>query len=66
MTILCEDCKKLYDIVDGWNDPKKRQPKLRCPKSKTHNWREWTSPDKCPTCGAEMQIDPNGIEALWD
>jgi Zn finger protein HypA/HybF involved in hydrogenase expression len=66
ITILCEDCKDLYDIIDGRHDPKKRQPKLRCPKSKNHKWREWNHPDKCPKCGTVLDIESGGPMELWD
>jgi len=66
ITILCEECAGLYDIVAAWHDPKKRQPKLRCPKSKNHKWRDWIDPDKCPKYGTVLEIEPGGPLVLWD
>ena len=69
-TILCGDCKRLYDVVtsedpastafdDGW-----KPSAYSCPKSTRHAVELWFHPGPCPKCGTQMT---KGREAmLWD
>lgn len=76
-TIVCEDCKELYDIttcdvasfmsptgknMDG-SDPKEYP--FECPESGTHKIKEWKCGDPCPKCGGGEMVD-GGVTILWD
>lgn len=60
MTIICEECKELYDIViseepwlvikPGFKLDKK---KIRCPVSEKHSCRIWKYENSCPQCGVK-------------
>jgi hypothetical protein len=62
-TILCETCKKLYDVTSALAPLFEPIP-LRCPKSKKHVIRVWQDPGPCPGCGIEMRN--LGPTAIWD
>ena len=67
LTILCEDCKELYEIEDhGSFTIKKRttykQP--RCPESFSHRSRVWSYPGVCPRCG--KSIRKGELVVSWD
>ncbi|MFA7007056.1 MAG: hypothetical protein WC429_23655, partial [Verrucomicrobiia bacterium] len=51
-TIVCLDCKKLFDIVTGnpLQIPGEKPPKRRCPKKASHRIKEWKNGDPCPIC----------------
>lgn len=64
-TILCEDCKKLYDVTiskQPWDTESFHEP--LCPKVKSHRIRLWNYPDVCPKCGGEMKLGMN--TTYWD
>jgi hypothetical protein len=57
MTILCEDCKELYEIEpeNAFTEKMKRSYRmLRCPEAYTHKILEWSYPGPCPKCGKPM------------
>jgi Zn finger protein HypA/HybF involved in hydrogenase expression len=70
VTIVCEDCRKLYDIQIGnsdWTDEQieaQRTFKFRCPRRATHRIKEWTDGGPCPQCGVPMEN--KGGTVLWD
>lgn len=51
-TILCQDCKKLYDVLissKAWDANSYEEP--FCPKNRYHNIRRWKHPEFCQKCG---------------
>ena len=66
-TILCQDCKRLYDVVtekhSRWDD-RSDQVEPRCPRRKDHKFRKWVFPDVCPKCGGEMEQSKSMV--FWD
>ena len=67
-TILCTDCKELYDVLVPGLKPEDIGPELDlgqvyCPKARGHSVRLWEYPDVCPKCGGEM-IN-GGLVTLW-
>jgi hypothetical protein len=67
MTILCEDCKQLYEIEPENSYTVKVKTSyrmLRCPKAYTHKIRVWTFPGVCPQCGKPMTKGEHVIR--WD
>ncbi len=68
-TVLCRDCKELFDVVtteQPWlaMEPTWTPKNLRCPKSETHTVALWEDPGPCPRCGAEMVR--REMTVLWD
>lgn len=67
-TIVCLDCRALYDIVTSdspWKPSlSKREFRLECPKDAEHRCRKWEQGHKCPRCNGDMQS--SGMVALWD
>jgi hypothetical protein len=65
-TVVCFDCKKLYDVVtrDLQKPLNEGGRPLRCPKSKKHRVAIWKDGDGCPKCGAVLRND--GETMLWD
>ena len=63
-TILCKDCKKLYDVVTKYHG--EEEMKLICPEVSNHNVSKWKFPDICPVCGQMMQEDMFFPGAKWD
>ncbi len=68
-TILCADCKELYDVVtteEPWlaMRPGWKNPEVRCEKSDEHTVREWKAEGPCPRCGTQLVRGENF--ALWD
>jgi len=64
-TILCKECKKLYDVMIGsapLNENSYSTP--ICPEKRGHTVRRWTYPDVCPKCGA--MIKKGELVLLWD
>jgi len=69
-TILCIDCRELYDVVSAEGRSVKGamdfvEVPVVCPKFKEHRWRLWIFPDACPKCGGLMK-QTVGIVMLWD
>ena len=66
-TILCADCKELYDVPVS-NDAIKRNPArevpIRCPKSQSHRSCLWRRPGPCARCGAIMTRGAETV--IWD
>ena len=80
-TILCFDCRKLFDVETHTLEAFGKQlaagiPEeleypfgpvpVHCPKSKKHKWRPWNFPDVCPKCGQPMEIAAEGKVIMWD
>ena len=66
MTILCEDCRELYEIEPGNAFTVKRPSHrmLRCPESFMHRIRAWTFPGPCPKCGQPIKKGAHVVS--WD
>ena len=66
VTIVCADCRDLYDVQDGWSlpFPGRKTPKVRCPESASHKFIPWTSGDPCPRCAGEMR--EGDLQICWD
>jgi hypothetical protein len=65
-TIVCENCKRLYDVLTADSSKSLAPVPVRCPKAKKHAVRQWTHPRPCPRCGTTMKLDKNGVQVLWD
>jgi len=65
-TILCETCKKLYDVIVSDYRSGRSEIAPRCPRAKRHVWRLWKQPGPCPRCNALMTVDEAGECVLWD
>jgi len=63
-TILCNDCKELYDVITKYHGEKKQ--KLLCPEINDHNVRKWKFFDICSVCGEMMKEDMFFPRAMWD
>jgi hypothetical protein len=65
-TIVCTDCRCLYDIVTAETEDQKppKQHELRCPEFPTHKVIRWKNGDPCPKCGTQMVKGKMGC--LWD
>lgn len=67
-TIVCEACRKLYDVVTlenpGSPPEERRSVKIACPESGGHKVKRWRSPRLCPKCGAKMRRGEQSI--CWD
>ena len=71
-TIVCHDCKELYDAVANEKAPNipddimtyEGLTGIRCPKSIKHRFTTWTEPWYCPKC--DTPIEPEGSGELWD
>jgi len=69
-TILCNDCRKLYDIQIGYTEWSQTEPserktfKMRCPRRAKHQIREWVDGGPCPQCGTPMEN--KGASLIWD
>jgi len=66
VTIVCDDCQKLFDILVSWHGEaaKRKPPKRRCPCSAKHTIRDWKAGDPCPRCGSTLVN--KGVTMLWD
>src|SRR5437764_8579092 len=67
-TILCLDCRDLYDVVASTGYPT-NAPKgipLKCPNSPAHAIKVWEHPGPCPNCGQTMTHNENGTVTMWD
>lgn len=65
-TILCVDCKEIYDVVTH-NLKEGRDKKVRCPKKASHEIRLWTAPGQCPRCDVPgMAQAADGEVTMWD
>jgi hypothetical protein len=65
-TIVCHDCKQLFDVQTGWSFPPEPRPapKVRCPNSAQHTFTKWKAGDGCPRCGTTMENKDWTV--LWD
>lgn len=68
-TVVCEQCKKLYDVITSRRDSFSERGGVeevepRCPRRKRHSIREWEHPGPCPKCGEDMHQGEMAI--LWD
>jgi hypothetical protein len=65
-TIVCEDCRRLYDVIttemEDRQNPKERA--LRCPVSAKHTIKRWKTGDPCTKCGKPLMR--GGRVCLWD
>lgn len=65
-TILCVDCREIYDVVTH-NHKTGRDKKVRCPRKASHDIRLWVAPGPCPRCGVPgMGHAADGEVILWD
>lgn len=66
MTILCEDCKQLYEIEpeSAYTIKKSSHRMLRCPQHFAHRIKVWTFPGPCPKCGQPIKKGDHVIS--WD
>ena len=70
ITVVCEDCEELYDVVTaempergtGTRNFVPMEP--RCPVSGEHAIEAWQHPGACPRCGSELV--EGGSRVLWD
>ena len=65
-TIICEDCRKLFDITTDLLDSstEDKQPEFRCPKQASHRVHKWSANGPCPRCGTRME--KGKLTILWD
>ena len=65
-TILCEDCRELYEIEpeSAYTVKKASHRMLRCPVKFTHRIRVWSHPGPCPRCGRPMKKGEHVVR--WD
>jgi hypothetical protein len=68
-TILCKNCKKLYDVVtskESWKacEDDWLPPAYQCPKSKRHEVELWFHPGACPKCSLTLVREDEIL--LWD
>ena len=78
-TIVCVDCRALYDVVWREDPGRGRTPtecSLVCPgvdpddeeteatPNPDHRVRKWEAPGPCPRCGTTMEVGGEG--PLWD
>jgi hypothetical protein len=66
-TVVCVDCRALYDVFMGTSDSGDhpfKQPKFRCPKRSSHRIQKWEDGGPCPVCGCPMEN--MGPTAIWD
>jgi len=71
-TIVCHDCKELYDATANEKAPDipgdiltyDGLTGIRCPKSKNHRFTSWPEPWPCPKCDEPMEA--GGPCELWD
>jgi len=71
LTVVCQQCRALYDVVTAEHGrdaapPNRNSVKPSCPKSASHVVKPWKKKDRCPKCGGSMKIDPEGEHILWD
>jgi len=67
VTIFCEICSELFDVVtraDAVLARPEREISIRCPNDSRHSCRLWTSPGPCPKCGKTMVRGEETV--LWD
>ena len=65
-TVLCEDCRKLMDVVTGLQEQDSAPIAPTCTRRKRHRVRVWSFPGACPRCHAPMAEDPDGPMVIWD
>ena len=67
-TIVCEECRRLYDVTiqgnPGSPPGQRRSIKIACPKSGQHKVKRWRSPRPCLKCGTSMK--KGELTILWD
>lgn len=67
-TIVCLDCRALYDVITSdtpWKPAlSKHKFRLECPEHAEHRCRKWGRGRKCPKCQDPMQ--QGEVEVLWD
>ncbi len=62
-TVLCEECRELYDVETG-SPHAGRTTEPACPVTAAHRVSRWEHPGPCPRCGGRMDLQ--GTEVLWD
>ena len=67
-TIVCEECRRLYDVATQGNPGsppgQHRSIKIACPKSGQHKVKRWRSARLCPKCNVKMRRGE--VTVLWD
>ena len=81
-TYICKSCKKIVDVLVGQHGMTYRKSDIlnrkkekvlglqfyTCPEcgSKTDMVKWKTRLRPCPRCDGKMEVDPEGVEILWD
>ena len=64
-TMICKDCKSLYDAVKGFTfneDGEEGFYYSACEECDSENNKRWNYSKKpCPRCGEKMEIDPYAV-----
>ncbi|MBP7937820.1 MAG: hypothetical protein KA354_24535 [Phycisphaerae bacterium] len=66
-TILCEDCKRLMDVLETLIDETGKESEahaLKCYRSSGHRIKVWNHPGPCPRCGQTMTRGE--VTVMWD
>lgn len=63
-TIVCKQCRKLFDVIVGHTTSPDPVP-IQCPKDVAHEVAEWSAGDPCPRCGKAL-VDAGELIILWD
>ena len=67
-TIVCYDCRMLYDVMTGsWDfplSPEETQRRLVCRKDAKHRVSVWNHPGPCPVC--DTLLERGRQTAIWD
>jgi hypothetical protein len=66
LTISCDDCRELYDVVVEEHRPAERplNHTPACPRSPDHAWKPWMDPGPCPKCAVAMELEEPIL--FWD
>ena len=66
-TIVCLDCRELFDMPSGWTEPfaGRKPPKIVCPNARKHRVLPWIAGGNCPQCGDQM-VKSEFPNICWD